>query len=68
MKFRPLTLVAVVILIGIEPQAHAADNLQIASSNIGSSDTPEIVALQLGYFHDAGLNVTILMRVVEIMR
>jgi ABC-type nitrate/sulfonate/bicarbonate transport system substrate-binding protein len=40
-------------------KAYAADNLVIASSNIGSSDTPVIVAAQLGYFRDARINVTI---------
>lgn len=37
----------------------AADSLQIATSNIGSSDAPNIIAAQLGYFRDAGLSVTL---------
>jgi NitT/TauT family transport system substrate-binding protein len=41
------------------PQAQALDKLQVASSSVGSSNAPTIIAIQKGYFKEAGLDVTV---------
>jgi putative hydroxymethylpyrimidine transport system substrate-binding protein len=59
MNIRLAALAGAVIAATLWSPARAADSLQIASSSIGSSDTPVIIAYQLGYFRDAGLDVTL---------
>jgi ABC-type nitrate/sulfonate/bicarbonate transport system substrate-binding protein len=59
MRIWPAIFAVSMLFMPVGYKAFAADSLVVASANIGSSDTPVIIAKQLGYFKDTGLDVTI---------
>jgi NitT/TauT family transport system substrate-binding protein len=50
---------ALLALAAVGSACHAAERLQVATAGAGASDAATAIAIQLGYFRDSGLEVTL---------